>query len=90
MWWEVSEKFSWESVRNGIIHPHGYPAHMEKSREGAKNGTGLGKSVKTGGNDGFRRKGVGSEVLCARQGQTRVSSGVGLMDKRSLAGFSSP
>ena len=41
--------------------------------EGAKNGTGLGKRVKTGGNDGFRRKGVGQRrVMC----QARTGEGV--------------
>ena len=44
-----------------------------RKQEGAKNGTGLGKRVKTGGNDGFRRKGVGQRrVMC----QARTGEGV--------------
>ena len=42
-----------------LIHPHGYPGHLGKTREGAQKGIGLGKRVKTDGSDGVRKKGVG-------------------------------
>ena len=41
---------------NVIIHPRGYPGDLEKVREGAKNGIGLGKRVLMVGIDGFRRR----------------------------------
>ena len=75
---------------NVVIHLHGCPGHLEKTREGAQNGIGLGKRVKMDGNDSFRRMGVGREGVCARQGQGRGSYGMVSMGKRSLGGFSSP
>ena len=39
-----------------LIHPHGYPGHLEKTREGEQNGICLRKRVKMDGNDGFRRR----------------------------------
>jgi len=53
---------------NVLIHPRGYPGHLEKTREGAQNGIGLGKRVKMDRNDSFRRRDVGREGVCARQG----------------------
>ena len=73
-----------------VTHPHGYPGRREKTREEAEKGTGLGKRVTVHGNGGFRRRGVGREGVCARQGETGVSYEVVSMRKRTLAGFSSP
>ena len=37
---------------------HGYPGDLDKTREGAKNGTDLGKRILIVGIDGFRRRSV--------------------------------
>ena len=42
------------------------------------------------GNDGFRRRSMAREGLCARQGQGRGSHGAVSTGKRSLGGFISP
>ena len=75
---------------NVLIHPLGYPGHLEKTREGAQKGTGLGKRVKTDGNIGFRRRGVGRKGVCARQGQSRRHYEMVSMGKGTMGGFSSP
>lgn len=43
---------------NVLICPHRYPADLEKTREGAKNGINLGKRVLLVGTDGFSRRSV--------------------------------
>ena len=58
---------------NVLIHPHGYPGHMGKTREGAQKGICLRKRVKMDGNDGLWRRAVGRErALC----QARTEQGV--------------
>lgn len=54
---------------NLLIHPHSYPSHLKKKREGAKNIIGLGKRLMMFVTEGLRRRGVGREGLCAMQGQ---------------------
>ena len=73
-----------------LIHPHGHPGHLEKTREGEQNGIYFRKRVKVDGNDGFRRRSMAREGLCARQGQGRGSHGAVSTGKRSLGGFISP
>ena len=86
----VSEKFSWSALPEGDYSLSQVPWPPGENKRGVENGTGLGKRVKVDGKDSFRRRGVGSEGLCARQGQGRESYGVGSMGKRSLGEFRSP
>ena len=55
MRWEIFEKFSWSALLEYVFHSHSYPGDLEKRREEAKNGVGLGKSILIVGIDGFRR-----------------------------------
>lgn len=86
----VSEKFSWSALPEGDFSLSQVPWPPGENKRGVENGTGLGKRVKVDGNDSFRRRGVGREGLCARQGQGRESYGVGSMGKKSLGEFRSP
>lgn len=65
----VSEKFSWSALPEGDYSLSQVPWPPGENKRGVENGTGLGKRVKVDGNDSFRRRGVGREGLCARQGQ---------------------
>ena len=90
LWWAVSETFSWAALPEGDYSLSHLPWPPGENKRRVENGLGLGKRVKVAGNDSFRRRGVGREGVCARQGQGRGSYGVGSMGKRSLGGFSSP
>ena len=70
------------------FHPHGYPGHLERTREGAQKATCLGENVKMDRNDSFR-KSVTREGLCARPVEGRGSYGAVSMGKRSLDGCNS-
>lgn len=73
----VSEKFSWSALPEGDYSLSQVPWPPGENKRGVENGTGLGKRVKVDGKDSFRRRGVGSEGLCARQGQGRGLMGWG-------------
>ena len=73
----VSEKFSWSALPEGDYSLSQVPWPPGENKRGVENGIGLGKRVKLDGNDGFRRRGVGREGLCARQAQGRGLMGWG-------------
>lgn len=77
----VSEKFSWSALPEGDYSLSHLPWPPGENKRGVENGIGLGKRVKVDRNDSFRRRGVGREGLCARQGQGRGSDGVGSMGR---------
>ena len=56
--WSFLRSFLGQLCLNVLIHPHNYPGDLEKTREGEKNGIGLGKRVFIFGIDGFRRRSV--------------------------------
>lgn len=73
----VSEKFSWSALPEGDYSLSHLPWPPGENKRGVENGIGLGKRVKVDRNDSFRRRGVGREGLCARQGQGRGLMGWG-------------
>ena len=50
----------------------------------------MGNRVKMVGNDGFRRRDLGREGACARQGQGRASYGAVSIGKKNSGVFSLP
>ena len=56
---------------NVLIQPHSYPGNLEKTKEAGQSFINLWKRVKMDENNGFRRRDVGRDGICARQGHGR-------------------